>query len=146
MLTERQEDRLLSDIDMNRFYELNPELLKERRKKRKCRQPKNKKSPAPKAITSLPGYALYARCKARAKRKGMAFHLTIEDCAELAPCVYCGGKSTGWDRLDSDLGYVPQNVAPACGACNTMKMRMSVAEFLAHVRKILQHHESEEVL
>jgi hypothetical protein len=37
------------------------------------------------------------------------------------PCVFCGGPlsktGTGLDRRDRGLGYLEDNVQPACGAC-----------------------------
>lgn len=134
-LTDDYDFGVSEPIDMDRFRALNPELFEP---KREYRKPAVKKPKNPVSVTSQPGYALYYRCKSRASRKGIGFELTIMDCAELAPCTYCGGSATGWDRVDSDLGYTRDNVVPACGTCNTMKMRMSTAEFLAHVRQILK--------
>lgn len=41
------------------------------------------------------------------------------------PCYYCGHPlnetGIGLDRLDSDRGYVLDNVVPCCGTCNMAK-------------------------
>ena len=87
------------------------------------------------------GYILHQRCKTRAKKKSQPFGLTVDDCANLAPCEYCGGEATGFDRVDSELGYVLDNVVPACAACNTMKLRMTVPEFMAHIRVVLAKYD-----
>ncbi|MDH3412443.1 MAG: hypothetical protein OER87_07520 [Gammaproteobacteria bacterium] len=80
---------------------------------------------------------LYRRIKYRASKKGMEFDITLPECYDLGPCEYCGGESTGFDRVDSGKGYVPENIVCACGTCNTMKMRMTTEEFLTHIRRIL---------
>jgi 5-methylcytosine-specific restriction endonuclease McrA len=52
-----------------------------------------------------------------------------------SPCVYCGGESTGIDRIDSSLPYQPDNCVAACQTCNVIKGTMSVSEFRAHIQK-----------
>lgn len=42
----------------------------------------------------------------------------------------------GIDRVDSSLGYVPDNVRPCCKKCNYMKNQMELKEFHEQVRKI----------
>ena len=102
--------------------------------------PEKKSKPAALKVVR-PGYSLWYRCKSRAAKKGMAFDLREKDCVDLAPCAYCGGKSTGFDRVDSECGYTRRNTVPACGRCNTMKNDMSVDAWMDHMRRILQFHQ-----
>ena len=69
------------------------------------------------------------------------------------PCHYCGAvdsntcnyedrfelKYNGIDRVDSSLGYVPGNCVPCCRICNTMKMDLSIEEFISHIERIKNH-------
>lgn len=50
--------------------------------------------------------------------------------------------ANGIDRIDSTLGYIPNNVVPCCTVCNRMKLAMKPGEFLAHVFKVAQHIKS----
>jgi len=62
-----------------------------------------------------------------------------------APCHYCGGEveqRLGLDRIDNDKGYIPGNVVQCCLTCNHMKRSHSVDEWVAHMRKVLEHLES----
>lgn len=45
----------------------------------------------------------------------------------------------GLDRIDSDKGYILNNVVPCCQTCNTMKSDMSVDEFRDQVRRVYNH-------
>ncbi len=51
----------------------------------------------------------------------------------LQPCFYCrkpsGDVPGGIDRIDSSIGYRPENCVPACGECNVAKNDMSLTEF-----------------
>lgn len=61
------------------------------------------------------------------------------------PCHYCGGEvksRIALDRVDNDKGYIPGNVVQCCLTCNRMKMSHSVDEWVAHMRKVLEHLES----
>lgn len=73
-------------------------------------------------------------------------------------CYYCGAEpesrtdkslsfeASGIDRLDSKVGYEPDNVVPACSSCNYAKQSMTAEEFLELIKKIHTHREkSEEV-
>ena len=46
---------------------------------------------------------------------------------------------TGVDRIDSKIGYVPDNIQPCCGNCNRAKMDLSQEDFLLLVEKIYLH-------
>ena len=69
-----------------------------------------------------------------------------------SPCRYCGGFSThtnettreqfklnGIDRDDSSVGYTQANCYPCCWLCNRAKSTLLHEEFLAHVKKIMDH-------
>lgn len=74
----------------------------------------------------------------RARRKGLAFDLTLEEFVRVlvCPCRFCGKKATGIDRIDSTRGYIPTNIQSCCFVCNTMKWTLTMEEFAAHVRRI----------
>jgi len=86
--------------------------------------------------------------KARARRKGQEFSITKDDLTMPSSCPCCGGKiamrtgpakrgptphSPSIDRLDSNFGYVPGNVAIICWRCNELKRNATADE----LRKIL---------
>lgn len=84
-----------------------------------------------------------SRYRANAKTKKRAFELTKEAYDELAnlPCVYCHRDITetntsGIDRIDNDLGYVPGNMQPCCSECNVMRGALTVEAFLEKVSRI----------
>lgn len=101
--------------------------------------------------------ALAQQYRCHAAERGLEFALTSVDVSDLCrkPCVYCGRMNVsqaskhykgmlphnGIDRVDSRIGYVLGNVVTCCKACNIMKQRMSVDEFMSHLRLILSHHQ-----
>lgn len=78
--------------------------------------------------------------KARAKKAGLPFELTIEDFEECAKnhCTYCGDplNQAAFDRVDSGVGYVLANVVPCCDTCNYMKNEFSENLFFSKAFKI----------
>lgn len=69
-------------------------------------------------------------------------------------CFYCGSEPAnaykdthsdyhlhynGLDRIDSDIGYIKENVIPCCPSCNRAKSTMNEQEFLAWVNRIHNH-------
>jgi hypothetical protein len=81
-----------------------------------------------------------------ASRKGLEFSLSQErfEALLMGECAYCGALPApinGIDRRDSSLGYVDGNVATACKTCNYAKQRMTVAEFRAWARRVVEHME-----
>jgi hypothetical protein len=77
---------------------------------------------------------IYSGYRYRAQRDNIFFSLTPEEFGVLIkqPCAYCHcdpkGKETvtglrynGLDRVVNTRGYVPGNVVPACGLCNSIK-------------------------
>ncbi len=89
-----------------------------------------------------------------AKRCGRAWTLSDELAWDLmrSACFYCGqlpykehGSNrarilrNGIDRLDNSKDYVSDNVVSCCLICNRAKGGLSVAEFIAHCKKIADH-------
>lgn len=88
--------------------------------------------------------AVLANAKRQAKRRGLAFDISDADFLSLRqlPCHYCGGSlppvGTGLDRIDNKLGYVPGNVLPCCGPCNTHRQgTWTVQEAEIAIRAVL---------
>ena len=97
-----------------------------------------------------------------AKTRGLFWALTENQVVDLMKkdCFYCGNHPSsraldgghkrakrmlvcnGLDRLDSSIGYTPENVVPCCGSCNLLKGSKSVVEFLSLIEKISQFQES----
>ena len=77
--------------------------------------------------------------RANAKRVGRQFEVTLEKMREIlsTPCIYCGDKSTGIDRIDNKKGYIEGNIAPCCGVCNHMKWNLSKQDFIERCKKIV---------
>ena len=42
----------------------------------------------------------------------------------------------GLDRVNNLIGYITQNVVPCCSICNTMKLDLTLEQFLNHIKKI----------
>lgn len=78
--------------------------------------------------------------KKHAEKLNVTYELTRDTFEQLVsePCRYCGDPSrNGIDRLNSNLGYTEANCVPCCKVCNYMKRKMSVMEFIGHVRKVV---------
>jgi hypothetical protein len=58
------------------------------------------------------------------------------------PCFYCREQmpTVGFDRVDSALGYIRQNVVPSCGICNKMKLDQQQLDFIARCALIAKNH------
>ncbi len=95
--------------------------------------------------------------KAGAQHRGYAWGLTDDEFDRLtsSACFYCGcppGKVyhpkgysgafiyNGIDRVDNGLGYIPENVLPACQTCNFAKGRMPFDDFMAWIARLTEHH------
>lgn len=125
-----------------------------------------------KALVSKDGLSAFRqlvfRYKKSAKRRGISYELSDDDCKSLfaLPCTYCGCPPShtfhignnykkdrkfagiggvkpiiynGIDRIDSKLGYVQGNVTTCCRVCNQAKMDMSVGRFLAWAQRVAAH-------
>ena len=84
----------------------------------------------------------YTVLKSGAKRRNLDFNLTFDD-YELTfynkPCFYCGTLNTGIDRLNSNEGYIDNNIVSCCWDCNEMKNTRSLEEFENHIIKIYNY-------
>lgn len=92
----------------------------------------------------------------QARKRNLVFDLSDEelDLIWSQNCYYCDeppsnrmvavrpdGKEevfvySGIDRINSSVGYVPDNVRPCCKVCNRAKSDLSEEEFLRWVKKI----------
>ena len=93
-----------------------------------------------------------------ARKRGLVWELTDEDFERLTAldCFYCGqppsavqkpNRSTyeggdfvhnGLDRMDSKLGYTPENVLPCCTTCNYAKSDMPFDDFMAWIARLTE--------
>lgn len=98
--------------------------------------------------------ALYLHCKKSAEKRKKQFLLSKEIFYKLVQdnCYYCGNepKSTakyfnyydnnfrynGIDRIDSNKGYLPENVVACCKICNSAKSTLSVEDFRNWIKKV----------
>lgn len=115
---------------------------------------KNRKS---KGLSGLNN--LYSRYKRSAKKRGVEFDLDLDTFTLLTkcPCYYCGTLPSqkitptsrtssglehasyvynGIDRVDSNIGYVPNNMLPCCKVCNYAKLEMSIQEFKEWIKRV----------
>lgn len=86
-----------------------------------------------------------------AKIRNLDFNLTKEEFNEITkmPCNYCGEYSgvflgvhfCGIDRIDSNKGYIKDNVVPCCEMCNRMKLDYKFDDWVNKMKKILNHLE-----
>lgn len=100
---------------------------------------------------------LYNDYQQHAKKRGYDFKLTKEEFESLTKikCHYCGslpknikkarnGREiyiySGIDRMDNTKGYLIENCVSCCKICNTFKMKLSVQEFLNHIKKIYNYN------
>lgn len=94
--------------------------------------------------------------KGGAKRRGVEWKLTQMDFDAITkqPCHYCGAAPrtreyykvmngqiprNGIDRIDSEKGYVLDNVVPCCKNCNYAKNTMTKAEFFGWIKQAYKH-------
>lgn len=102
---------------------------------------------------------LFTRYKNSAARKGLDFHidLFLFQFITSLPCYYCNKmpnqKCTprrkteeskkfgtyiynGIDRVDSNKGYVKDNLLPCCKQCNYAKRGMAIMEFKTWIKSV----------
>lgn len=73
------------------------------------------------------------------KKVGREFTLSFADFMRhaVSPCLYCGKEAAGGvDRLNSDIGHIPDNCVPCCYTCNKMKSALTLEEFVLHIEAI----------
>lgn len=97
---------------------------------------------------------MFMAARARAKKKGLEFNITLEDIVIPSVCPYLGvpllgansrqnRNSPSLDRIDSQLGYIKGNVRVISWLANTMKNNASIKELLMFAKGILRLHEAE---
>lgn len=118
---------------------------------RKSIQERNAKNTLPKGEAAK--NCILRIYKRGAKKRNLEWALSPSDFfTQIAgDCFYCGNPPAnhshklnqngdfwynGVDRLNSGVGYQPQNVVPCCWKCNWMKRNFSPEQFLAHVKQI----------
>lgn len=107
-------------------------------------------------------YARYHMYRRNAANVDRVFGLTFEEFQQLCirPCYYCmalpetraaGTKkyypviqSSGIDRLDSSVGYIPSNCVPCCTRCNLAKGTLSCSDFIQMCSRVSYVHRSVE--
>jgi len=86
-------------------------------------------------------FETYRDCAAR---KELQFELTIQDFQDNwnKNCHYCGDviPTVGFDRIDSNKGYIKDNLVLCCTTCNTMKSNLDTSTFLLFCKKISEKH------
>jgi hypothetical protein len=79
-----------------------------------------------------------------ASRKNLEFELALQDFEDNwnKECHYCGDAipTIGFDRIDSNKGYVKSNLVLCCTTCNAMKSNLDTQTFLLFCKKISQKH------
>jgi hypothetical protein len=98
--------------------------------------------------------ALYLRYRNNATKRKLCFELDKEQFKTLTKknCTYCGSVPSqifsghikcngsyiynGIDRIDSNRGYVIDNVTPCCGLCNQAKYNNSVEYFKYWISRV----------
>jgi len=89
--------------------------------------------------------ALFHLYRASAERRKIDFDISEKCFSEIIQnnCVYCGQESkvkrNGIDRIDNKQGYVKGNLSPCCFRCNQMKGKLSVSEFINHIRRVIKY-------
>lgn len=96
------------------------------------------------------------RTKKEAESRGIEWGLTEDEVRDIhkQSCFYCGIEPSnkarmtrgnggyvynGIDRVDSSLGYTPENVVACCKQCNRSKSSMRIGEFKQWVARIYRH-------
>lgn len=99
--------------------------------------------------------------KQGASRRDLCWDLSDADFDRLVSqsCVYCGQPPTatkasrssaafycnGIDRVDSALGYTPENSVSCCRICNKAKGDMPYGEFMAWIARLTEYQRSGQV-
>lgn len=93
----------------------------------------------------------FACWKKNATKRGLEWNLTLRDIEALPmTCYYTGleltvepffSNTVSLDRLDSNLGYYPENVVLCCKVINVMKSTLPVSRFIELCKMIYLHSE-----
>lgn len=101
---------------------------------------------------------LFYRYKKQAKDRNILFKLSVDYFKILTKgkCYYCNSNPSysvkrcepklngdyiynGIDRINSNKGYIKENVVSCCAVCNKMKNNMSESDFLDCILNIYEH-------
>lgn len=90
---------------------------------------------------SIYGKYSYVKRRARIRNLEMKLDLNFFIKATKKNCYYCGGtnKTKGLDRINSNLGYLKDNVVSCCIICNKMKSNYLKDFFINHCKKIIKN-------
>jgi hypothetical protein len=89
---------------------------------------------------------IYTNAIRKAEKKEYTFDLCIENYELLifSDCTYCGGMDdrgfNGLDRMDNNIGYLPENVTPCCMLCNYIKYTHTIDDFILYCRNIIENY------
>lgn len=90
--------------------------------------------------TLKPKFSFY---KASAKKRNIEFKLTLEEFEFFwqKNCYYCNRSidTIGLDRIDSSIGYIPENIRSCCARCNTMKLDSTEEQWYEDMLLILKN-------
>lgn len=81
-----------------------------------------------------------SKYKGSAKTRSLDFSLSEQQFSDLilGDCHYCGvAKSNGIDRIDSSVGYLPENSVSCCAPCNRAKSDMSYEDFKKYLKRLV---------
>uniref|UniRef100_A0A6C0EE43 Uncharacterized protein n=1 Tax=viral metagenome TaxID=1070528 RepID=A0A6C0EE43_9ZZZZ len=87
---------------------------------------------------------LYADYKYEANLRNLEWNIKFELFEKLSnlPCAYCNEFNekgiNGIDRIDSNFGYVDENILPCCTICNMMKNDTNYNTFIKRVFYIVE--------
>lgn len=101
--------------------------------------------------------SVFNKLKSASKKRGIFFNLSKENVRIISKqnCFYCGdepsnkniGKGyygeyvySGIDRINSDIGYVVENVVPCCKKCNLAKRDMTTKEFKEWITRVYKNY------
>jgi hypothetical protein len=99
--------------------------------------------------------SIYASYKQGAKVRNLVFSLSKEKFLEIITqnCFYCGIEPSnvqksrsnngdfiynGIDRVDSNKGYIENNIVPCCWKCNKAKNKMNIDKFYESVEELYE--------
>ena len=94
--------------------------------------------------------------KRHARDRNLSWNLTYEQVEKIIqePCFYCGTEKSnhkvtknckegydhnGIDRIDSSVGYEPNNVVSCCKICNYAKSNLTKDDFINWAIRVAEH-------
>lgn len=88
----------------------------------------------------------YAMLRGAAKQRGLELRISLEEYVEILKenkCHYCdasllGSAGHSLNRVDSDKGYLVNNVMPCCKFCNRIMSDFTKEELKTRVYKIIK--------